>query len=145
MDDGDFEALAVTHPLAQPELNRSERIRHILGRDGTSLVCATRVPENAAVMFTRETPQEVVATAGQGVSEALASLGEAPARGALIFDCASRKRAAADSLSHEVAGLLGAFPGQRPPLAGLFTHGEIARIRGAKGDRNHALVVVAFA
>ena len=72
MDDGDFEALAVTHPLAQPELNRSERIRHILGRDGTSLVCATSVPENAAVMFTRETPEAVVATAGQGVSEALA-------------------------------------------------------------------------
>ena len=145
MDDGDFEALAVTHPLAQPELNRSERIRHILGREGTSLVCATQVPENAAVMFTRETPEAVVATAGQGVSEALAALGEAPARAALVFDCAGRKRAAADSLSHEVSGLLSAFPGQRPPLAGLFTHGEIARIRGAKGDRNHALVVVALA
>jgi hypothetical protein len=145
MEDGDFEALAVTHPLAQPELNRSERIRHILGREGTGLVCATRVPENAAVMFTRETPEAVVATAGQGVSEALASLGEAPARAALVFDCAGRKRAAADSLSHEVSGILNAFPGDRPPLAGLFTHGEIARIRGAKGDRNHALVVVALA
>lgn len=145
MGEGDFEALAVTHPLAQPELNRSERIRHILGCEGTSLVCATRVPENAAVMFTRETPDAVVATAGQGVSEALASLGEAPARAALVFDCAGRKRAAADSLSHEVSGILSAFPGTRPPLAGLFTHGEIARIRGAKGDRNHALVVVALA
>ena len=144
MNDGDFEALAVTHPLAQPELNRSERIRHILGRDGTSLVCATRVPENAAVLFTRETPEAVVATAGQGVSEALAALGEAPARAALVFDCAGRKRAAADSLSHEVSAILGAFPGNLPPLAGLFTHGEVARIRGAKGDRNHALVVVAL-
>lgn len=145
MDDGDFEALAVTHPLAQPELNRSERIRHILGRDGTGLLCATRVPENAAVIFTRETPEAVVATAGQGVSEALAALGDSPARAALVFDCAGRKRAAADSLSHEVSGILNAFPGDRPPLAGLFTHGEIARIRGAKGDRNHALVVVALA
>jgi hypothetical protein len=97
------------------------------------------------VLFTRETPAEVVATAGQGVSEAVASLGEDPPRAALIFDCAGRKRAAADSLSHEVEGLLGAFPPPRPPIAGLFTHGEIARIRGAKGDRNHALVVVAFA
>lgn len=144
MDTDDFEALAVTHPLAQPELNQSERVRHILGCEGTSLVCATRIPENAAVIFTRETPDEVVATAGQGVSEAVAALGQAPARAALIFDCAGRKRAAADSLSHEVAGLLSAFPA-RPPLAGLFTHGEIARIRGAKGDRNHALVVVALA
>ena len=145
LTDTDFEAHAVTHPLAQPELNRSERIRHVLGRRGTSLVCATRIPENAAVLFTRETPEEVVATAGQGVSEALADLAEAPARAALLFDCAGRKRAAGNSLSHEVAGLLNAFPGARPPLAGLFTHGEIARLRGAKGDRNHALVVAVLA
>jgi hypothetical protein len=145
MSDSDFEALAVTHPLAQPELNGSERIRHVMGRQGASLVCATRVPENAAVLFTRETPENVVATAGQGVSEALAGLRGERARAALVFDCAGRKRAAAGSLSHEVNGILSAFSGEPPPLAGLFTHGEIARIRGAKGDRNHALVVVAFA
>lgn len=28
--------------------------------------------------------------------------------------------------------------------ASLSTHGEVARIRGAKGDRNHAVVTVAF-
>jgi hypothetical protein len=27
---------------------------------------------------------------------------------------------------------------------GLYTHGEVARLRGAKGDRNHAVVTVAF-
>ena len=27
----EFEALAVTHPLAQPELNGSSRLRHVLG------------------------------------------------------------------------------------------------------------------
>ena len=30
------------------------------------------------------------------------------------------------------------------PLAGLYTHGEVARLQGAKGDRNHAVVTVAF-
>ncbi len=145
LDDAQFEALAVTHPLAQPELNGSERIRHILGRDGSALICATRVPENAAVLFTRETPADVVATAGQAVSESLAVLGGRRARAGLLFDCAGRKRAAAGSLTHEVAGLLGAFGQDRPPVAGLFTHGEVARVRGAKGDRNHAVVVVALA
>jgi putative ABC transport system permease protein len=31
-----------------------------------------------------------------------------------------------------------------PPLAGCYVHGEIGRVRGAKGDRNHAVVVVAI-
>ena len=30
-------------------------------------------------------------------------------------------------------------------VAGLYTRGEVARTRGAKGDRNHAIVVVGFA
>jgi hypothetical protein len=30
------------------------------------------------------------------------------------------------------------------PLAGLYTSGEVARLHGAKGDRNHAVVTVAF-
>jgi hypothetical protein len=32
----------------------------------------------------------------------------------------------------------------KPPVIGLYTHGEVARLRGAKGDRNHAVVTVAF-
>jgi hypothetical protein len=31
------------------------------------------------------------------------------------------------------------------PFVGLYTRGEVARVRGASGDLNHALVVVAFA
>ena len=143
--DDAFEAFAVTHPLAQPELNGSERVRHVLGRDGDALVLATHIPVNAAVVFTHETPEDVVGTAGQAVSESVARLeGRSPVAG-LLFDCAGRKRAAAGSLGHEVSALLGAFGTRRPPLAGLFTHGEVARVRGAKGDRNHALVVVTFA
>jgi len=145
LNDREFEILAVTHPLAQPELNGDERVRHILGRDGTALVCATHIPENAAVMFTTETPAQVVETAGQAVSEATDALGGAPPSAAILFDCAGRKAAAAGSITYEVDALLGAFGAGRPPLAGLFTHGEVARIRGAKADRNHAIVTVALA
>ena len=143
--DADFEALAVTHPLAQPELSGSERIRHILGQCADGLVCATRIPENAAILFTRETPAQVVATAPQAVSESLAHLGRSDPAAALLFDCAGRKSAAGAATTDEVSALLDAFGGHRPPLAGLFTHGEIARVRGAKGDRNHAIVALTIA
>ena len=143
LDDDAFEALAVTHPLAQLELG-SERIRHVLGRDGSALVCATHIPPNAAVEFTHETPDAVVETATVGVTQAIAGLGGHPPLAALIFDCAGRKRAVAGALAHEVSELIGAFGAVPPPLAGLFTHGEVGRIKGAKGDRNHAVVAVAF-
>jgi hypothetical protein len=145
LSDDQFEALAVTHPIAQPELQGHTRIRHVLGRRGASLHMATHIPSNAAIEFTHETPEEIVAASRESVRLAVEGIGGAAPRAALIFDCAGRKRAVAGSLSHEVSALLDAFPDPAPPLAGLFTHGEIARSRGAKGDLNHAVVTVAFA
>jgi hypothetical protein len=145
LSDAEFEALAVTHPLAQPELGGQDRIRHVLGREGKALVCATHMPPDAAVEFTGEAPEDIVAASGRAVADALKPLGGAAPRAVLLFDCAGRKRAVGGALSLEVAALLDALPRPLPPLAGLFTHGEVARIRGAKGDRNHAVVAVAFA
>lgn len=144
LSDAEFEAVAVTHPLAQPELRGQSRVRHVLGRDGEALVLATRIPANAAVEFTHETPEQIVAASTRAVDLALDPLPDRAARAALLFDCAGRKRAVAGSLDHEISALLEALPAPRPPLAGLFTHGEIARTRGAKGDLNHAVVAVAF-
>ena len=140
----EFAALAVTHPLAQPELNGSSRLRHVLGRAPEGgLECATHIPANAAIDFTQQSPEDIVDSSGRAVRNALERAGS-PARAALIFDCAGRKRAVADSLKHEVSGITAAFGGEPPPLAGLFSHGEVFRLRGAKGDRNHAIVVAAF-
>ena len=145
LPDEAFEKLAVTHPLAQPELHGAARIRHVLGRQGNEgLLCATHIPVNAAVEFTHEAPDDIIAASSEAVAEALAPLGERPPRAALLFDCAGRKRAVGAALQEEVFGLVDSFPPPPPPLAGLFTHGEVARVRGAKGDLNHAVVVVAF-
>jgi hypothetical protein len=50
LQDYEFEAVSVVHPLAQPELSGDVRLRHVLGRtrDG-ALVCATHLTANAAV------------------------------------------------------------------------------------------------
>jgi hypothetical protein len=124
------------------------RLRHVLGRtpDG-GLVCATHLPANAAVEFTDEEPDGIVVSAWDSVTDALRQLGGSPPRAALIFDCAGRKRALAvhgETLEREATALIRSLGDQPPPFAGLYTHGEIGRIRGAKGDRNHAVVVVAI-
>ncbi|MEA2496417.1 MAG: hypothetical protein QOJ29_4328 [Thermoleophilaceae bacterium] len=144
--DEEFEAVSVVHPLAQPELSGDVRLRHVLGRTPEGgLVCATHLPANAAVEFTNEEPDGIVVSAWDGIVSSIAGLGGAPPRAALIFDCAGRKRALAvhgEKLEREATALLRSLGDTMPPVAGLYTHGEIGRVRGAKGDRNHAVVVV---
>ena len=148
LQDWEFEAVSVVHPLAQPELSGDVRLRHVLGRtEEGGLVCATHLPANAAVEFTDEEPDGIVVSAWDAVTLAQESLEGAPTRAALIFDCAGRKRALAvhgEELEREAGTLIRSLGETAPPLAGLYTHGEIGRVRGAKGDRNHAVVVVAF-
>jgi hypothetical protein len=148
LQDWEFEAVSVVHPLAQPELSGDVRLRHVLGRTPEGgLECATHLPANAAVEFTDEEPDGIVVSAWDAVTLAQKKLGGEPTRAALIFDCAGRKRALAvhgEELNREAGTLIRSLGDTPPPLAGLYTHGEIGRVRGAKGDRNHAVVVVAF-
>ena len=52
----------------------------------------------------------------------------------------------ARALRAEAHALDAAFgPGGAPPTIDLYTRGEIGRLRGARGDRNHAVVVAALA
>ena len=144
LDDAAFEAFAVLHPLGQPELRGQLRLRHVHGRaPGGGLACATPIPPNAAVWFTEQTTETIVDSAQRAVSETLEQLPGAP-RAGVVFDCAARRKALGDSIGDETAALRAAF-GDVAPIAGLYTRGEVGRVRGAKGDRNHAIVVVAFA
>jgi hypothetical protein len=143
MDDDAFEAFAVVHPLAQPELGGKLRLRHVTGRaPGGGLRCATRIPPNAAVWFTEQNEQTIVQSAQAVVHDTLKALGRAP-QAVLVFDCAARKRALGAGLADEGRAMLDAMDGVGA-VAGLYTRGEVARTRGAKGDRNHAIVVVGF-
>ena len=75
----------------------------------------------------------------------IGGLGGANPRAAIVFDCAGRRRALREGIPQEVEAIAGALGDPAIPLVGLYTHGEVARLRGAKGDRNHAVVTVAFA
>jgi hypothetical protein len=148
LSDAEFARVAAVHPLAQPELRGDWRLRHVLGRaPGGGLRCATHIPENAAVEFTEQTAEAIARSTWDAVNDSLEPLGDGPARAALVFDCAGRRSALGgpgDELDAEVHALVGSFGEARPQLAGLYTRGEIGRVRGAKGDRNHAVVVASF-
>lgn len=145
ISDEAFEALAITHPLAQPEPHGNRRLRHILGRTPQGgLVCATHIPAGAAVEFTVLSLEELVRSGWDSVTSSVESLGTNEPEAALVFDCAGRRRVLGHGQAQEVKAITDSF-GDPPPLAGLYTDGEVARIIGAKGDHNHAVVTVTFA
>jgi hypothetical protein len=144
LSDADFERLAVLHPLAQLELGGRIRPRHVRGRaPAGGLLCAAAIPENAAVAFGEQSPPGILASAQTAMGDALAPLAER-AGAALVFDCAARRRVLGVDAQAEVDVLTSTL-GSGRPLVGLYTRGEVARMRGATGDLNHAVVIVAFA
>ena len=146
MSDEAFEAMAITHPLAQPEAHGNRRLRHVLGRtaDG-GLECSTNIPAGAVVEFTVLSLEELVHSAVQSVDASLEPLGQVEPGAALLFDCAGRRRVLGHGQAHEVKAIGESFGDSPPPLAGLYTDGEVARLSGEKGDYNHAVVTVSFA
>ena len=93
--------------------------------------------------FGEQSPQGVRSSALAALRDALAPL-QGGARAALVFDCAARRSVLGIDPQTEVDVLTSALGSDRP-LVGLYTRGEVARTRGASGDLNHAVVIVAFA
>jgi hypothetical protein len=87
---------------------------------------------------------ELVHSARDSVNRSLESLGRHEPGAALVFDCAGRRRVLGHGQAEEVRAISESF-GASPPLAGVYTNGEVARLRGPKGDYNHAVVTVTFA
>jgi hypothetical protein len=145
LSDADFEAIAMAHPLAQPELRGDVRPRYVRGRaPGGGLVCSTSIEANAAVDVCEHKPEAIVRSAMKAMDEALRQL-SGPAEAVLVFDCAARSAWFGNPLaSREVETIISSLGTLPPALAGVYTRGEIGRVRGAKGDRNYGLVVVAL-
>jgi hypothetical protein len=145
VDDDEFEVLAMIHPLAEPELSGAIRPRYVRARDADgALVCATAIERNAAVQICDQSPETIARSARMAIEDAVSQL-EGPAEAALVFDCAGRSAWFGRPLAErELEGVVAAFGGPAPVLAGAYTRGEIGRLRGAKGDRNHSVVVAAF-
>ena len=143
LSDNDFEAIAMAHPLAQPELRGDVRPRYVRSRAPRGgLICATGIEANAAVDVCEHKPEAIVRSGVAAVNEALELSGSAEA--VLLFDCAARSARFGNPLaSREVESIITALGDPPPAIAGTYTRGEIGRIRGAKGDRNYSLVVVA--
>jgi hypothetical protein len=149
LSDEEFDALAMVHPVAEPELRGAVRPRYVRARArGGGLLCATTIERNAAVLVCDQTADAIVESARTAAEDAVSEL-EGPAEAAVVFDCAARSAwfrgpVAAALAQRELESLATGFGQPAPSLVGAYTRGEIGRARGAKGDRNYSVVVTAF-
>jgi hypothetical protein len=61
----------------------------------------------------------------------------------IAFDCVARRAVLGEGgIRSEIDRLAAMAPGA--PVAGFYTYGEFARIRGARGFHNQTLVVLAI-
>jgi len=139
-----FEDFARTRPIGIRRRS-GEEVRNVssvaLFGDG-HLQSSGDVPEGGLVWLMEGDTNSVLDAAGDACTDAVAKLGGRPALGLLAFDCESRAMLCGqEGMRHEVTRMTEAAGGV--PVAGLYTWGEISRLRGINGFHNQTLVVLA--
>ena len=140
-----FTRFAMTHPLGLTRRSGDE-VRFVAGAnfDDRSLNCIAALPQGSLAWIMEGDSESVLQATDEACEQALAELdGRAPI-GMLTFDCIARRGVLGDEgIVAEVSRIAEFAPGA--PIAGFYTYGEIARVRGVNGFHNQTLVVVAFA
>jgi hypothetical protein len=139
-----FVRFAVTHPLGLSRRS-GERLRCVFRADfeDRSIFCNAQVPLGAVVWFMECSAPSVLSSAGHVCADAIRGLGGQPPIGLLAIDCVGRKILLGDDGADvEVARMVEQAWGA--PIAGLYSYGEIARVRGGPGFHNQTIVVMAI-
>ena len=148
-------ASAYTDPRVLDEIARrhalgiervgGEELRAVLGADyNDHSLTAADVPEGSMLWVMEGDADSVREGAAVACDEALGMLEGQDPIGLVAFDCVARRVILGEQgIQQEVALLNGRAPGV--PLAGFYTYGEIARVRGSRGIHSATLVMLAFA
>jgi hypothetical protein len=143
-DQGGLTRLALTHPLGMSRSNGEDQVRFIGGADFAerSLSCIAEVPQGALVWIMEGDAESVLEATDAACRDSLAALGGRPPLGMIAFDCIARRAVLGEKGIQSEIGRLAAMAGA--PVAGFYTYGEIARVRGARGFHNQTLVVLSI-
>jgi hypothetical protein len=142
-DQGAFQRFSLLHPLGIRRPSGDE-VRVVAWPDyeQRAISSAADVPENSVAWLMRGDPESLLDAADQACQEAIAGLAGRPLAGLLAFDCIGRRQAFAAGGLTDVVRMAKHADGA--PLAGFYSHGEIARTKGVTGFHNQALVVLAL-
>jgi hypothetical protein len=143
-DPAAFAQFALTRPLAVGRRG-DVAVRHVIGAetDKRGLCCAGGVARGASVWLASGDVTSTLDAADHACAEAIAGLDGAPPLALLVFDCAGRRAVLGETgmatehqMMHHHAGTA--------PVAGFYSYGEIARLRGTSGFHNQTIIAVAM-
>ena len=140
-----FTRFALTHPLGISRRDHAE-VRFIAEAnfEDRSLGCIAEVPTGGLAWIMQGDLDTVLTATDDACASALAGLGSAPPIGLVAFDCIARRGVLGEEgIAQEVERI--AHHAGGAPVAGFYTYGEIARVRGSNGFHNQTLVVLALA
>jgi hypothetical protein len=143
-DPAAFTRFALTHPFGLSRRS-GEEVRFIAEAnfEDRSLGCIAEVPQGGLAWIMEGDADSVLEATAAACSQAVDGLsGHAPL-GFLAFDCIARRGVLGDDGIRKEVERISTYS-QGSPVAGFYTYGEIARIRGVSGFHNQTLVVLAF-
>jgi len=143
IDPAAFTRFATTHPLGL-ERRGGEEVRFVGEADfeDRSLGCSADVPQGGLTWFMDGDDRSVLDATDAACRAAVDGLGGNPPIGMIAFDCIARRGVLGDEgMQREVARVVHHAAGA--PVAGFYTYGEIARVKGVTGFHNQTLVVLA--
>ncbi|HET6479259.1 MAG TPA: FIST N-terminal domain-containing protein [Actinoplanes sp.] len=132
-------------PLGLSRRNGEDiRVIHAGDDEARSIWGTADVPQGALVWLMEGDRQAMLDAAAWSCTEAIARLEGLPPLGVLAFDCGGRRAGLIEGgLDQEIQAMRTAL--SDAPFAGLYTLGEIARVRGALGIHHLTLVTLALA
>jgi hypothetical protein len=140
-----FSHFAMTHPLGLSRRS-GERLRCVFRADfeTRAIACNAQVPNGAVTWFMECSAASMLRSTGTVCAEAVHGLDGRPPIGLLAVECVGRRLLLGDHGAEEgVERMVEHAAGA--PIAGFYSYGEIARVRGGDGFHNQTLVVLAIA
>ncbi|MBT8225240.1 MAG: hypothetical protein HKP61_00040 [Dactylosporangium sp.] len=135
--------LTLSYPLGLARRSGEDiRIIYFVDPADRSMVCFADVHQGALAWLMETDRESLINSGQQSCSQAVSSLNGTQPIGVIAFNCGVRKKMLEDGVSEEIARIV--EPAQGAPVAGFYSMGEIARIRGARGMHHLTSVSLAF-
>jgi hypothetical protein len=145
-DPREFTRWARTHPLGLGRRrNGHEPVRCVGEADfeERSIVCTAEVPAGGLTWFMHGDADSVLRSTSKACRDAVGALGDTPPLGIVAFDCIGRRGVLGDErIADEVASIRDCAPDAQ--IAGLYTYGEIARVKGVNALHSQTFVAMAI-
>jgi hypothetical protein len=145
-DPREFTRWARTHPLGLGRRRTGHQPVRCVGEadfDERSILCTAEVPAGGLTWFMRGDAGSVLRSTASACHDAVELLGGGPPLGVIAFDCIGRRGVLGDERIHEEVESIRGCVGEAP-IAGLYTYGEIARVKGVNALHSQTFVAMAI-